>query len=60
MAVGGWVTPESAAGYTDLDQEVVGRGYREAMARAAQPALEPVMVKSSFSKYVNKTEIIAA
>lgn len=60
MAVGGWVTPESAAGYTDLAQDVVDRGYREAMERASLPVSEPVTVKSSFSKYVNKAETNAA
>jgi integrase/recombinase XerC len=52
MAVGGWVTAGSMAGYAEVSDNAKSRGYREAMKRAAEHKTQPQTKRSSFAKYV--------
>ncbi len=54
MAVGGWVSPRAMAGYAAVSDNAADRGYREAMARAAERKERPQTKHSSFAKYVNR------
>jgi len=52
MSIGGWTTTEAMAGYAKVEDQIADRGYREAMARAAELRTQPQSRRSSFSKYV--------